>query len=58
MKNIILFLSFFLIAFLSFSQETVRFSVQLEDDGIDVPVSISLDEFNINPDEVLWHYSR
>ena len=58
MKNIILFLSFFLIAFLSFSQETVRFSVQLEDDGIDVPVSISLDEFNINPDEDSWYCTK
>lgn len=51
MKNTVLLFSFFMIPFLSYSQEIVRFSVQLEDDGIDVPVSISLDEFNINPDK-------
>lgn len=51
MKNTVLLFSFFMIPFLSYSQEIVRFSVQLEDDEIDVPVSISLDEFNINPDE-------
>lgn len=48
MKNTVLFLFFFMITFLSYSQEIGRFSVQLADDGIDVPVSISLDEFRIN----------
>jgi len=52
MKPTILLFSFFMITFPGFSQEMLRFSIQPEDDCIDMPVSISLDEsaFNRNKD--------
>lgn len=49
MRYLILFLSLFIISGL-FAQELVKFSVKIDNDRIDAPVSVSLDGLNYNTD--------
>ncbi|MDX1283743.1 MAG: DUF6807 family protein, partial [Draconibacterium sp.] len=50
MKNIVLIISLLLSSQL-FAQELAKFSIQIEDERIDAPVSISLDRINYNTDK-------
>ena len=50
MKNLILILLLFF-SFQLFGQELAKFSIQIEDERIDAPVSISLDGINYNTDK-------
>jgi len=50
MKNILIILSLFITPFL-YAQEVKRFTLLINEDRIDAPVSVVLDEFNYNTDK-------